>query len=69
LSLTVRVSDLFNTMKWNSSTFGPNFDSFNFYKNDSRNVFVGLTYIFNSFQKKPQKPIDDGGMGQGQDQF
>lgn len=63
LSLTVRVSDLFNTMKWNNMTYGSNFDFSNYRKNDSRNVYVGLTYTFNSFKKKPQKPSDDGGMG------
>lgn len=61
LSLSIRVSDLFNTMKWNMTTTGTNFDLTNYRKNDSRNVYVGLTYVFNSFKKQPRKP-GEGGM-------
>ncbi len=61
LSLSIRVSDLFNTMKWNMTTTGTNFDLSNYRKNDSRNVYVGLTYIFNSFKKQQRKP-GEGGM-------
>jgi outer membrane receptor protein involved in Fe transport len=61
LSLSIRVSDLFNTMKWNMTTTGTNFDLSNYRKNDSRNVYVGLTYVFNSFKKQQRKP-GEGGM-------
>lgn len=61
LSLSIRVSDLFNTMKWSNTTTGTNFDLSNYRKNDSRNVYVGLTYVFNSFKKQPRKP-GEGGM-------
>ncbi len=60
LSLTVRVSDLFNTMKWSYSTVGTNFDLSNYRKNDSRNVYVGLTYTFNSFKKQQKKGGEEG---------
>lgn len=60
LSLSIRVSDLFNTMKWNMTTTGTNFDLSNYRKNDSRNVYVGLTYIFNSFKKQQRKPSEGG---------
>jgi outer membrane receptor protein involved in Fe transport len=60
LSLTVRVSDLFNSMKWTNTTFGTNFDASNYRKNDSRNIYLGLTYTFNSFKKQPKKGGDAG---------
>lgn len=60
LSLSIRVSDLFNTMKWNMTTTGTNFDLSNYRKNDSRNVYVGLTYVFNSFKKQQRKPGEGG---------
>jgi hypothetical protein len=44
LSLTFRVSDIFNTRKWESETFGPNFLTTSYRKFESRVAYLGLTF-------------------------
>jgi outer membrane receptor protein involved in Fe transport len=52
LSITLRVSDIFNTRKFNSEIIGDNFVSANYRKMDSRNIFLGVSYRINNFQRQ-----------------
>lgn len=47
LSVTLRISDLFNTRKFNSSLAGYNFISESYRTNDSRNIYLGISYKIN----------------------
>lgn len=44
LSLTFRVSDVFNTREWESETFGPNFLTTSYRKFESRVAYLGISY-------------------------
>lgn len=47
LSLTFRVSDVFNTRKWESETFGPNFLTTSYRKMESRAAYLGISFRLN----------------------
>lgn len=47
LSLTFRVSDVFNTRKWESETFGPNFTTTSYRKMESRAAYLGFSFRLN----------------------
>ncbi len=47
LSVTLRISDLFNTRKFNSTLSGYNFVTESYRTNDSRNIFLGVSYRIN----------------------
>ncbi|MFO7526406.1 MAG: TonB-dependent receptor [Ignavibacteriaceae bacterium] len=47
LSLTFRVSDVFNTRKWESETFGPNFLTTSYRKMESRVAYLGISFRLN----------------------
>ncbi|MGE5400978.1 MAG: TonB-dependent receptor domain-containing protein [Ignavibacteriales bacterium] len=55
LSVTLRISDIFNTMKYNSETYGPGFYINSRSSMDSRAVFLGLTYKINNYNKPKEK--------------
>ncbi|MBA4250413.1 MAG: hypothetical protein C0425_02585 [Chlorobiaceae bacterium] len=55
LALNLRVSDVFNTRKFNSESFGNGFNTFSRSKNESRNVFLGITYSLNNFKAQERK--------------
>ncbi len=55
LSLSVRLSDVFKTMKFNMTTYGSNFTSTSERTRDSRILFVGLSYKFNDYKRRQQK--------------
>jgi outer membrane receptor protein involved in Fe transport len=61
ISVTLRVSDLLNTRKFNSTTNGTGFLLDNMRRMDSRIVFLGITYRLNSNEKmkEREKRIDD----------
>ncbi len=61
LSLNLRVTDLFNTQKFNSTTNGQNFILTSYNKRDSRVVYLGLTYRFLNFDRSKIKDRRDGG--------
>lgn len=51
LTVTLRVSDIFNSRRFNSEMFGSRFVSYDERRFDSRNVFLGISYRFNNFRR------------------
>lgn len=65
LSVTFRVSDIFNSRKFDSETFGQNFFTSSFRKMESRVAYLGVSYRLspgNSNKDKDKRPRDDDGM-------
>jgi iron complex outermembrane receptor protein len=70
LSLTFRVSDIFNTRKWDSETTGSNlltnsnFFTTSYRKMESQVAFLGITYRLssgkNNKERERQRPEDGG---------
>lgn len=56
LALTLRVSDLFNTMKFNSESFGTGFFTNSTNKMNSRAVYLGVSYKINNYNQQKEKP-------------
>ncbi len=64
-SVNLRVSDIFNTMKFSGTSWGEGFTNDNVRKRDSRVLFLGFTYRFGGDNGKPkQRKKDDSGGGQ-----
>ena len=64
-SVTLRVSDIFNSRKFDSETFGQNFFTSSFRKMESRVAYLGVSYRLspdNSNKDKDKRPRDDDGM-------
>ncbi len=63
LSLTFRVSDVFNTRKWESETFGPNFLTTSYRKFESRVAYFGISFRLspnnNRERERRQRDEDD----------
>ncbi|MHB1688123.1 MAG: TonB-dependent receptor [Ignavibacteriaceae bacterium] len=62
LSVILRVTDIFNTRKYSSETYGTGFTSFNQGQRDSRIFYVGISYNLNNFKQKDKVkdiPNDD----------
>ncbi|GMU95870.1 TonB-dependent receptor domain-containing protein [Ignavibacterium album] len=64
LSLTFRVSDVFNTRKWESETIGQNFVTSSYRKMESRIAYLGISYKLspNNNREKERRPRDEEGM-------
>jgi outer membrane receptor protein involved in Fe transport len=65
LSILFRLSDVFNTRKWESETSGANFFTTSYRKMESRVAFIGITYRLNATnnnQERERRQRDDGGM-------
>lgn len=65
LSVTFRVSDIFNTRKMDSETNGINFISTSYRKMESRVAFLGISYRLspgNGNKDRDKKPGNDEGM-------
>ncbi|WP_210521001.1 TonB-dependent receptor domain-containing protein [Hymenobacter terricola] len=68
-SLTLRVSDIFNTLQFNFNAYGPGFESLARNKRESRVVYLGFTYRFGNEnaasrnKPKPEQQDDNGGKG------
>ncbi len=60
LTVTLRVSDILNSRRFNSETFGSRFYSSDERRFDSRNVFLGISYRFNNFKRSTDR---ERGMG------
>jgi len=63
LSLTLRVSDIFNSRNFNSTTDGLNFSTISNRKNDTRVAYLGISYRLGGFSQKQEKPksrLDEG---------
>ena len=70
LSATLQVQDIFGTMKFSGSSYGPNFENTFKFKRESQIVQLTLSYKINNFSSKPGKESPDssgnegGGMGE-----
>lgn len=65
LSLTFRVSDVFNTRKWESETIGQNFVTSSYRKMESRVAYLGISYRLspnNNNRERERRPRDEEGM-------
>lgn len=70
LRVNLSVSDLLNTQRRESETFGTNFYSksvWEMYR--SRSVSIGITYLFNNYRERRDRNIDDGRDGRESDNF
>ena len=56
ITLTARVSDVFKTTTFNSTTYGDNFITNYERGRNSQMFFVGLTYKINDYKKSTKKP-------------
>jgi iron complex outermembrane recepter protein len=65
-AITLRVSDIFNTLRFRINTFGEGFTSYTEAKRESRIAFIGFTYRFGKQIQQRQRERDerdgDGGM-------
>ncbi|MEY1639633.1 TonB-dependent receptor domain-containing protein [Tenuifilum osseticum] len=57
-TITVRVSDIFNTQKMKYSSWDTNFYSYNESWRESRVVFVGFSYRINNYKMRPERRVD-----------
>jgi len=63
-TLTLRVADIFNTLRYNNTAYGPGLSSDQRFKRESRIAFLGFAYRFGQSQARPGKRKDeaeDGG--------
>ena len=58
LTLSLLITDVFNTAKWEVSSFNNVFDLTNISRNKSRMLWLGITYNFNSFKQKSSKKAE-----------
>ncbi len=66
LSLTLQVRDLFSTAKYESTTTGVNYFSYNYFTRQSPMIMLNLKLNFNNFKndeerKRGDQPSNDGG--------
>jgi hypothetical protein len=71
LSVSLMLSDLFNTRKWEISSDNPVYKLVNLNKIESRILWIGITYNFNSFkliktQKTDNQEMDNNIIKLGQ---
>jgi len=65
LSVLFRLSDVFNTRKWESETYGTNFFTSSYRKMESRVAYIGITYRLsttNNNRERERRPRDESGM-------
>ena len=59
ITVSLLVTDVFNTAKWEVSSFNNVFDLTNISRNKSRMLWLGISYNFNSFKQKSAKTADN----------
>lgn len=59
LIFSLLVTDVFNTAKWEVSSFNNVFDLTNISRNKSRMLWLGISYNFNSFKQKSAKTVNN----------
>jgi hypothetical protein len=71
LSVSFRVSDVFNTQKFDMEAFGNNFYSTMTRKRQSQAAFLTLSYKINGGlkQKPKRKPVENNGGGNDEGDF
>ncbi|UOQ74142.1 outer membrane beta-barrel family protein [Hymenobacter cellulosilyticus] len=67
-TISLRVSDVFNTLRFNFDAYGPGLDAVSRNKRESRIAFLGFTYRFGNSKQEPQRKRpdhtqDSGGSG------
>jgi len=63
MSVSLRVTDIFNTRNFNSTTTGLNFTSINKRSFESRVLYAGIQFKINNYNKKAEKtPVNNGDM-------
>ncbi|NVN95162.1 MAG: TonB-dependent receptor [Bacteroidetes bacterium] len=68
-SVSFRVSDIFNTQKWNNDTHGTGFSASMSNKRQSQAAFLTISYKINGGLKaKPRKKVTENGNGNGTDE-
>ena len=55
LSVNLRLSDIFNTMRFASETYGNGFTMFNTGYRDSRILYLGIIYNINDYKQQPDQ--------------
>ena len=59
ITVSLLVTDVFNTARWEVSSFNNVFDLTNISRNKSRMLWLGISYNFNSFKQKSNKKADN----------
>lgn len=64
LSLSVRLSDIFNSRRFESESWGPGFNTKSLRKRDSRVFYVGVSYRINNYQQRRDRlrTLEDNSM-------
>ena len=58
-TLTLRVSDVFNTRNFRTNTYGSGFTSYQDMRQESQIVFLGFSYRINDYKQRRDTKIDD----------
>jgi len=58
-SLTLRVSDIFNTRRFKSTTYGIGYTSYSEMRQESQIVFLGFSYKINDYKQRRDNKMDD----------
>lgn len=58
-SLTLRVSDVFNTRRFKSTTYGVGYRSYREMRQESQIVFLGFSYKINDYKQRRDNKMDD----------
>lgn len=61
-TLTLRVSDLFDTRAFKSTTYGYGFSTYSEMRQESQIVFFGFSYKINDYKQRRDTKIDDSSM-------
>ena len=59
ITVSLLMTDVFNTARWEVSSFNNVFDLTNISRNKSRMLWLGISYNFNSFKQKSGKKADN----------
>jgi hypothetical protein len=59
ITVSLLMTDVFKTSKWEVSSFNNVFDLTNISRNKSRMLWLGISYNFNSFKQKSGKKADN----------
>lgn len=59
MTVSLLVTDVFNTARWEVSSFNNVFDLTNISRNKSRMLWLGISYNFNSFKQKSSKKAEN----------
>lgn len=60
LSVSLRLTDIFNTRSWDETTFGRDFTTVSSRRHESRVLYLGLQYQINNFNRKSNRDNGNG---------